>query len=240
MVNILTPASHNYGIDNTISSPPNLSVNDKISNTIDKAEHLDINTKENTKKLFNDLIKEKSITINDFNANRDLAVAGIQYGMESVLAGTEYIITPTLPTPFKNPFNKMQMARKEILEKRLETKKVHLFFYKIDKENTEYTEQYNKYKQTTFLKHGENDNPTLFEHQLDLDNEMLANFSGAIILNPDGDSFIIEACQAKQANDGNSKNNLQIKLFYDEIDNIINSNKIPNLKKYLKFIHDKD
>jgi hypothetical protein len=217
----------------------------KILKSIQNAKHIDSKTKTKAQYFLDNLIKHQSLTEIDFNDNRDAIVSGIQFAMESVMGGREYIITETLPTPLKNAFNELQMARRNVIEKRVKNKKpLHLFFYKDTITSKKGQQEYQNYQNDFFAKYGvqtEQDKqnninyPVLFEHQLDRD-ESIPKFSGAVILNEEGNSFIIEACQVHQTTElsnlaNQSNDGIKIKLFYGKLD--INATEFASIKYFI-------
>lgn len=199
-------------------TPCNLLLENAVAK-VREAEHLqDAGLKTEVEQMLRQLFRDGFIRVEESDANRYRAVAGVQWAMEKTFAGTEYIITKERTTPLrKEHIEPGQSARKDALLGRLQNNNpLYLFFCKDGKGTPVENE---KYQREIFSKYGtSSERPVLFEYQFPFSkdsNEFPNELSGAIILGKQGNKPVAFCVRAAQANAIDGKK--AIELSFGEV-----------------------
>jgi hypothetical protein len=184
------------------------------------ASHLQSADFDLIEKMLQELITKGYIKVNESTPDRFNAVAGLQWVMEKILRGTEFIITPDRATPFKTHGDEnrppTQVAREAVLLERLKREDPVCLIFCKDGEGT--PDQNEKYLSDIFEKygcalHGKN---VLFEYKLPISRqEFPPELSGAMIISNKNDETLAFAIRAAQFD--KTTNGKTLELYYGNI-----------------------
>jgi hypothetical protein len=197
---------------------PSHGLQQRLLSCIDGAEHL-AEQAPTVKALAIELLRTGHVHVAEASVARFHAVTGVQWAMEQVLEGTEFVVTPERATPLRthgdDPQAPEQRTRKDGLLKRLENgNHLHLVFCA---EGVGTPEQDRAYRRDILTRYGpESGKPVLHEHLLPQSKaEFPGEASGAFILassESEATAFAIQATQAHRADQGRS-----IELYFGPI-----------------------
>lgn len=200
----------------TLPAPESL--RERLHARLDEATHLSTPEKAAAKRLVDALVADGHVGVPDSEAGRQEAVAGVQWAMESVLRGTECIVTPQRTTPFRTCGDpdqpEAQRARKDaLIERLLRDDPLHLVFCHDGTGTPEEDQAYRAHILSRFESHGGLFAPGLHEHILAINRSAFPpNLSGGVILSDDGGKPVAFAIRAVQADLASAEGRLELSL----------------------------